>query len=86
MLKYSGDIDGSVPTTGTLGWIESLGRDVVREWSKYHLDDGTLGGYVKSWDGLTLGTVHGAGHMAPQFKPAATYKLIFNWINQEPLV
>jgi len=28
MLKFSGDKDGCVPTTGTLGWINSLERDV----------------------------------------------------------
>ena len=39
-----------------------------------------MGGYLEVYDGLTLGTVHGAGHMAPQFKPAETYHLIFNWL------
>lgn len=34
---------------------------------------------------LTFGTVHGAGHMAPQFKPPQTYKLVFNWMFNLPL-
>ena len=83
MLKFSGDIDGAVPTTGTMAWINSLGRDILEDWRPYYIDaDKTeLGGYVVAYDGLTLGTVHGAGHMCPQHKPPATYHLIFNWLN-----
>jgi serine carboxypeptidase-like clade 2 len=80
MLKFSGDTDGAVPLTGTLNWIHSLNRKVLEEWRPYFTDDKQLGGYVEIYDGLTLGTVHGAGHMAPQWKPAATYHLIFNWL------
>jgi hypothetical protein len=30
-------------------------------------------------------TIHGAGHMAPQFKPAETYYGIFSWLfGREP--
>jgi serine carboxypeptidase-like clade 2 len=65
MLKFSGDTDGVVPTTGTINWINSLGREVLEDWRPYYTPDGELGGYVEEFDGLTLGTVHGAGHMAP---------------------
>mmetsp|Transcript_4413 Transcript_4413/g.6450 ORF Transcript_4413/g.6450 Transcript_4413/m.6450 type:complete len:291 (-) Transcript_4413:38-910(-) len=88
MLKYSGDVDGAVPTTGTLAWINSLGRTVNKKTRPFYwgTDDAkTLGGYVTEWDGLTLATIHGAGHMAPQYKPEATYHAIFNWINREDL-
>ncbi len=57
MLKYSGDIDGSVPTTGTLGWINSLGRTINKEQRPFYWMDGetkNLGGYITEWDGLTL--------------------------------
>lgn len=81
MLHYSGDIDGAVPTIGTQNWIASLGWPVVSYWNSY-LVDGQVGGYWESYQGdFTFGTVHGAGHMAPQFKPPQTYYLIFNWIN-----
>jgi hypothetical protein len=82
-LKFSGDTDGAVPTKGTIRWMEGLGLDVVEEWKPWFY--GTkklLGGYIKKWDGMTLGTVHGAGHMAPQWKPAETYHLVFNWLKQ----
>jgi serine carboxypeptidase-like clade 2 len=85
MLKFSGDTDGAVPTTGTYNWIQGLGREVLEAWRPYYTADNELGGYVEVYDGLTLGTVHGAGHMAPMFKPAATYHLIFNWLNERTI-
>lgn len=73
MLKFSGDTDGAVPLTGTRHWIEDLKRTILEEWRPYYVDDSDtekhLGGYLEDYDGLTLGTVHGAGHMAPQFRP-----------------
>ena len=87
MLKFSGDVDGAVPTTGTLGWIRSMNRTVLEKWRPYFVDTNKtmLGGFLEVYDGLTLGTVHGAGHMAPQFKPAETYHLIFNWLKGDAI-
>jgi carboxypeptidase C (cathepsin A) len=80
MLHYSGDTDGAVPTVGTQNWIASLGWETEHEWSKYEVE-GQVAGYWESYKGnLTFGTVHGAGHMAPQFKPPQTYHLVFNWL------
>ena len=84
MLKFSGDTDGAVPTKGTLRWIETLNRPVVEDWRPYFVE-GELAGTVKEWEDLTLGIIHGAGHMAPQFKPPQTYHLIFNWLKQKPI-
>lgn len=65
MLHYSGDTDGSVPTIGTRAWIDSLGWNTTEAWRPFFVDE-QVGGYVQTWeDTLTLGTVHGAGHMAP---------------------
>lgn len=68
ILKFSGDVDGAVPTDGTLAWINEINWDVVEDWRAYFVDD-ELAGFVTEYEGLTFGTVHGAGHMAPQFKP-----------------
>jgi len=32
ILKFSGDTDGAVPTTGTLAWINSMNQTVVTPW------------------------------------------------------
>lgn len=81
MLHYSGDVDGAVPTLGTYNWIQSLGWDVTTEWYAYSVQD-QVAGYIESYnnDLLTFATVHGAGHMAPQYKREQTYYLIFEWL------
>jgi serine carboxypeptidase-like clade 1 len=86
MLKFSGDTDGAVPTTGTLKWVDSMNRDIIEQWRPYRLPgNANPAGYIVEYDGLTLATVHGSGHMAPQFKPAETYHLIFNWLSHNPI-
>jgi carboxypeptidase C (cathepsin A) len=80
MLHYSGDTDGAVPTAGTQAWIATLGWNTTSEWKQYTVE-GQVAGYWEAYEGnLTFGTVHGAGHMAPQFKPPQTYHLVFNWL------
>lgn len=65
MLHYSGDTDGAVPTVGTQNWIATLGWETTSAWAPY-LVEGQVAGYWESYEGgLTFGTVHGAGHMAP---------------------
>lgn len=69
MLKFSGDTDGAVPLTGTRNWIDSMNREIFEAWRPYWVPDSNttkhLGGFLEEYDGLTLGTVHGAGHMCP---------------------
>lgn len=60
-------------------WINELNWNITEEWRPYMVN-GQVGGYVEARNNFTFGTVHGAGHMAPQFKRAETYHLIFNWI------
>lgn len=85
MLHFSGDVDGAVPTAGTQAWIDSLEWDVTEEWRSYTVN-GQVGGYLETYVGnLTFATVHGAGHMAPQFKRPETKHLVFNWINGEEI-
>lgn len=80
MLFYSGDVDGAVPTIGSQKWISTLGWDTEEQWRPYTVND-QVAGYLESYKGnLTFATVHGAGHMAPQFKREQTYYLIFNWL------
>jgi len=66
-LVYSGDTDGAVPTAGTLAWLDIVNWDKTKDWYAFMVD-GQVGGYVQEYDGLTLATVHGAGHMVPQFR------------------
>jgi carboxypeptidase C (cathepsin A) len=86
VLKYSGDTDMVVSTYGTKAWIENLNWPVSKPWKQYKV--GTqVGGYVELRDNgnFTFATIHGAGHMAPQWRPEFTYHTVFNWINNKPI-
>jgi hypothetical protein len=36
-LKYSGDTDAAVPTTGTRWWIDSLNLPILEDWRPYFI-------------------------------------------------
>ena len=84
MLKYSGDQDASVPTYGTLGWINALDWKVEDQWRAY-MQDKQVAGYVEVRDGLTFASVHGAGHMVPQDQRERAHYLINQWLKDEKL-
>ena len=88
ILFFSGDTDGAVPTQGTRGWIESLNLPVKNKWKSWNIDS-QVAGYLVGYQGdvgtLDFATVHGAGHMAPQWKRKEVTTLFTNWIHGEPL-
>ncbi len=63
-LVLSGDVDAIVPVSGTLLWIESLNRTVIKPWHVWLDQDGQAGGFATVYDGFTFTTVRNAGHMA----------------------
>jgi hypothetical protein len=85
MLHYSGDTDGSVPALGTIRWVEAVGWPKTSNWTAFYPEEGKLGGYYEDRGKFTLMTIHGAGHMAPQFKRAECYYGVFNWLLNRPL-
>ena len=74
----------AVSIYGTKGWIENQTWPITKEWHKY-IVDGQVGGYVEQRGLFEFATIHGAGHMAPQWKRAPTYRVIFNFIKNKPL-
>ena len=75
---YSGDIDGNVPTLGTLKWITLLkdieGIPVVEPWREWwvpglHKHEDQMAGMVWKLRDMTFVSVKGAGHMVPSDKP-----------------
>lgn len=85
MMFYSGDTDGAVCTYGSRLWIQSLGWDTLadgdyRPW----YTNGQVSGYVQNYDGLDFVTIHGVGHMAPQWKRQDTTDMIMAYIHNEP--
>ena len=82
MLIYSGDTDGCVPLYGSRMWVESLNWDVTSEWRPW-MTNGQVSGYVEQRDGMDFVTIHGVGHMAPQWKREDTTNMIMAWIHGE---
>lgn len=66
LLKFSGDMDMSVPSLGTQGWIDAMNLTEVNAWREYTLDNYTAGFVTNYEGGFTYATVHEAGHMVPQ--------------------
>ena len=86
ILKYSGDADGAVPTYGTQQWIRKLNWNITSPWTPYMVNSQVAGYFEVREDNFTFATVHGAGHMVPSTKRTQAYQLIYNWINNIPLV
>ena len=81
----SGDDDSVCATLGTQQFIWDLGLEVLSPWQPWFMDDGPkcpgpackqVGGYAVSFDGLSLVTVHGAGHLAPATRPAQALEVL----------
>lgn len=86
MLKYSGDTDMAVPTYGTRDWIDNLAWPISKEWKQFFVN-GQVGGYSETRDdgNFVFATIHGAGHMAPQWRRGPTYHVIFNFVNSKAI-
>jgi len=80
ILIYSGDTDGAVPTIGTREWINSLNLGYQQTYTQWYVDD-QVAGYYEMYNGLTLVTIKGAGHMVPQFKPAQAHHFFYAFLN-----
>eukprot|EP01119_Soliformovum_irregulare_P005232 TRINITY_DN1683_c0_g1_i1.p1 TRINITY_DN1683_c0_g1~~TRINITY_DN1683_c0_g1_i1.p1 ORF type:complete len:448 (-),score=60.27 TRINITY_DN1683_c0_g1_i1:42-1328(-) len=89
ILVYSGDTDGAVPHVGTEKWIAALGLNLRgRSWAPWYIpkwDGRQTAGYVTEWQGLTYTTIHGSGHMVPQFRPEAAYYMFSRFIKGQAL-
>lgn len=84
ILFFSGDTDGAVPTYGSRRWLEILNWDVKEAWRSWHTD-GQVSGYIIKYDGMDFATIHGVGHMAPQWKRKDVTSLFTNWIHDLPI-
>jgi len=83
MTVLSGDDDSVCGTLGTTDWMYGLGLGVKSAWTSWKDDAGQVGGYVVAFQqGLTLVTVHTAGHEVPAFQPERALKVWRNFVNR----
>lgn len=84
IMFYSGDTDGALPTYGTKKWIQSLKWEKTTPIYQWFTDD-QVSGYIEKYVGLDFVTVHGVGHMAPEWKPKPMQQIIMAWIHNEEI-
>jgi len=83
ILIYSGDTDGVVPITDTLANLATLNLPIITPWTSY-LVGGQNGGFYQIYNGLSLVTVRGAGHMVPQWRRQAAFYMFSQFLNGGP--
>ncbi|XP_062100195.1 serine carboxypeptidase 1-like [Humulus lupulus] len=77
---YSGDIDARVPVTSSRYSINTLKLPVVNSWRPWYSNN-QVGGYVIEYEGLTLITVRGAGHLVPSYQPERALTMISSFLH-----
>ncbi|XP_010931783.1 serine carboxypeptidase-like 26 isoform X2 [Elaeis guineensis] len=81
---YSGDTDGRVPVIGTRYCVEALGLPLKSQWQPWYHNN-QVGGRFVEYQGLTMVTVRGAGHLVPLSKPAEALVLINTFLMGQQL-
>ncbi|KAM7463174.1 hypothetical protein LguiA_031295 [Lonicera macranthoides] len=77
---YSGDCDGRVPVIGSRYCVEALGLPLKSPWrSWFHL--GQVGGRMVEYEGLTMVTIRGAGHLVPLNKPDEAFSMLHSFLS-----
>lgn len=84
LMHYSGDTDGAIPTLGTRKWIDKQKWKVSRDWTAWTTDDQYAGSLIE-YDNFWFATIHGVGHMSPQWKRKSVTSLITNFIHNRPI-
>lgn len=82
---YSGDTDGVVPYNGSRDWIINLNLQVVKPERVWNIDNDRAAGIIIEYSNLTFVTVHGTGHMVPQWKRREAFHMFNSFINGSPL-
>lgn len=94
MWVFEGDVDNSVPITGTVTWLvrmrDEFGLPILEQWREWwvpglHKHEDQVGGMVWKLKGLTFASVKGAGHMVPKDKPKEAAVLFNAFINGQDL-
>jgi len=85
VIVYNGDTDPGINSFVTQNWTVALGFAETQPWRPWTLDgQQRMGGYVTryahSFDFLTI---RGAGHMVPEFKPAASLEFLTRFLHGE---
>jgi len=78
---FSGDNDSICATLGTQHWLYNLGLPVTSPWKAWTARSGQVGGYLVKFKGISLLTVHGAGHEVPHYTPELGFEVLEMYLN-----
>ncbi|ONK78758.1 uncharacterized protein A4U43_C02F22110 [Asparagus officinalis] len=81
---YSGDTDGRVPVIGSRYCVESLGLPPKTQWKTWYHDKQVAGRFVE-YQGMTMVTFRGAGHLVPLNKPQEALVLINSFLRGQSM-
>jgi len=87
VLVYNGDTDPAINSLAAQNWTRAIGLEQRARWRPWTLDGRErMGGYVTQYEGdLTFLTIRGAGHMVPEYKPAASLEFLGRWMRGDKL-
>ncbi|KAE8704538.1 Serine carboxypeptidase-like 33 [Hibiscus syriacus] len=83
-VSCSGDMDGRIPVISSRYCVEALKLPLKSPWRSW-FHDHQVGGRIVEYEGLTLVTVRGAGHLVPRNKPSEALALLRSFLSDEPL-
>ncbi|XP_072954410.1 serine carboxypeptidase-like 26 [Typha angustifolia] len=76
---YSGDADGRVPVIGSRYCMEALDLPLKTQWHPWYHNKQVAGRFVE-YEGLTMVTIRGAGHLVPLNKPEEALVMINSFL------
>lgn len=88
VLVYNGDVDPGCNYLWAEASVAKLGLNVTAEWQPWVYTDATvgeqLGGFITKYSGdVAFATVHGAGHMSPQWRPEAVFNMLTAFLQHD---
>lgn len=88
ILVYNGDVDMACNFLGDQWFVDRLNVPVVRDRAEWYFEDEAktkqVAGFVKQFQGISVVTVRGAGHMVPTDKPRPALKMFISFITNKP--
>jgi carboxypeptidase C (cathepsin A) len=86
VLVYNGDVDPGCNYLWAEASVQKFGLNVSKEWHPWVYGDRIvgeqLGGFMTEYTpNVSFVTVHGAGHMSPQWRPEAVFHMLSSFLN-----
>lgn len=91
IMVYNGDVDPGCNYLWAEASVQKFAETVTRPWrpwvyGKTQRVGEQLGGFVTDYsDNISFATIHGAGHMSPQWRPEAVFFMLRNFLSEKSL-